>query len=79
MQYNTHATDVRQSGIHPDRESASAAAEKGNLGGHRTDKPSEGYGNARSCESRSRNRSGVVSSGSALRKSREGNGGGATA
>jgi len=33
----------------------------------RTDKPSEGNGNARSCESRSQNRSGVVSRGTAQR------------
>jgi len=49
-----------------DRESASAAAEKDSLGDH-TDKPSEGNGNARRCESRLRNRSGVVSRGSAQR------------
>ena len=50
-----------------DRESASAAAEEDNLGGHHKDKQSEGDGNARSCESRSRNRSGVVSRGTAPR------------
>jgi hypothetical protein len=51
-----------------DRKSASAAAEKDNLDGHhRKDKQSEGNGNARSCESRSRNRSGVVSRGTAQR------------
>jgi len=51
-----------------DRESASAAAEEDNLGGHhKKDKQSEGNGNARSCESRSRNRSGVVSRGTAQR------------
>jgi len=51
-----------------DRESASAAAEEDNLGGHhKKDKQSEGNGNARSCESRSRNRSGVVSRGAAQR------------
>jgi len=42
-------------------ESASTTAEKDKLGGHHTDKQSEGNGNVRSCESRSRNRSGVVS------------------
>jgi len=41
-----------------DLESASAAAEKDNLGGHHTDKPSEGNGKSTSCESRSRNRGG---------------------
>ena len=49
------------------RESASAAAEKDNLGGHHMDKLSEGNGNARSCESRSWDRSGVVSRGTAPR------------
>ena len=42
-----------------DQESASAAAEEDNLGGYHKDKQSEGIGNAKSCESRSRNRSGV--------------------
>ena len=52
-----------------DRESASAAVEEDNLGGHhKKDKQSEGNRNARSCESRSRNRSGVVSRGTAQRK-----------
>jgi len=50
-----------------DRESTSAAAEEDNLGGHHKDKQSEGNGNARSCESRSRNRSGVVSRGTTPR------------
>jgi len=51
-----------------DRESASAAAEEDNLGGHhKKDKQSEGNRNARSCESRLRNRSGVVSRGTAQR------------
>jgi len=50
-----------------DRESARAAAEKDNLGDHRKDKQSEGNGNAMSCEPRSRNRSGVVSRGTAQR------------
>ena len=51
-----------------DRESASAAAEEDNLGGHhKKDKQSKGNENARSCESRSRNRSGVVSRGTAQR------------
>jgi len=50
------------------RESASAAAEEDNLGGHhKKDKQSEGNRNAKSCESRSRNRSGVVSRGTAQR------------
>ena len=51
-----------------DRESASAATEEDNLGGHhKKDKQSEGNRNARSCESRSRNRSGVVARGTAQR------------
>ena len=51
-----------------DRESASAATEEDNLGGHhKKGKQSEGNGNARSCESRSRNRSGVVSRGTGQR------------
>jgi len=51
-----------------DRESASAVAEEVNLGGHhKKDKQSEGNWNARSGESRSRNRSGVVSRGTAQR------------
>jgi len=51
-----------------DQESASAATEEDNLGGHhKKDKQSEGNGNARSCESKSRNRSGVVSRGTAQR------------
>ena len=51
-----------------DRESASAAAEEDNLGSHhKKDKQSEGNGNARSCESRSCNRSRVVSRGTAQR------------
>jgi len=51
-----------------DREGASAAAEEDNLGGHhKKDKQSEGNRNARSCEFRSRNRSGVVSRGTAQR------------
>jgi len=48
-------------------ESASAAVEKDNLGGHHTEKQSEGNGNVRSCESRSRNRSRVDSRGTASR------------
>jgi len=50
-----------------DWESARAAAEKDNLGDNRNDKQSEGNKNARSCEPRSRNRSGVVSRGTAQR------------
>ena len=50
-----------------DRESASAAAEEDNLGGHHKDKQSEGNRNVRSCEPRSRNRSGVVSRGTTPR------------
>jgi len=51
-----------------DRESASAATEEDNLGGHhKKDKQLEGNGNARSCESRSWNRSGVVSRDTAQR------------
>ena len=50
-----------------DRESASAVTEEDNLGGHHKDKQSEGNRNARSCESRSRNRSGVVSRGTTPR------------
>ena len=50
-----------------DRESASAAAEEDNLGGHHKDKQLEGNGNTRSCESRSQNRSGVVSRGTTPR------------
>jgi len=53
-----------------DRESASAVAEEDNLGGHHEkDKQSVGNGNARSCEPRSRDRSGVVSRGAAQRNS----------
>ena len=52
--------------ISSDRKSASAAAEEDNLGSHhKKDKQSEGNRNARSCESRSQNRSGVVSRGMA--------------
>jgi len=50
-----------------DQESASAAAEEDNLGGHHKDKQSEGNGNTRSCESRSRNRSVVISRGTTPR------------
>jgi len=51
-----------------DRESASTAAEEDNLGGHhKKDKQSEGNVNARSCEPRSRDSSGVVSRGAAQR------------